>query len=181
MPLTVGTDSYVSLDEAAAYFTARGITAWTGADDEKEAACRRGTAYLDNQYRGRWIGIAATQDQTLSWPRVDGYRTLMRVFTYPLLDSEGFQILSTTIPAQIKTAAMEAALLAITGVTLEPRLDRGGQIKSIGKSVGPLRKDIVYMDGAPAIDRYVVIEGLLRGLVNSTPGSSSGNVRLVRS
>jgi hypothetical protein len=75
---------------------------------------------------------------------------------------------------------MEAALLSLSGTVLEPLLVRGGQVKSIGKSVGPLRKDITYTDGAPAIDRYTVIEGLLRGLVTSTPGSSSGNTTLVR-
>jgi hypothetical protein len=99
---------------------------------------------------------------------------------YPLVDINGFQIPSTTVPLQVQHAAMEAALLALGGADMEPTLVRGGQIKSIGKSVGPLRKDITYIDGAPAVDRYMVIEGILRGLVTSTPGASSGNVRLVR-
>lgn len=180
-PGAANADSYVTLVEAAAYFTARGIATWTGSDTVKENALRLGTSYLDNAYRGRWIGLTATATQSLAWPRVDGSRSLSSGCTYPLTDENGWEIAIDVVPQQIKTATLEAALLAMSGVTLEPTLVRGGAIKSIGKSVGPLRKDITYMDGAPVIDRYLAIEGLLRGLVNSTPGSSSGNVRLVRS
>lgn len=180
-------DSYFTLDEANAYFSGRGITAWTGIDAVKENAARRGTSYLDNQYRGRWKGYRTEQAQSLAWPRIgSGGDSRLRAqgetfAVYGIVDEDGFEIPTNVVPQQIKTAAMEAALLALTGVNMEPRLERGGQIKSIGKGVGPLRKDITYMDGAPAVDRFLAIEGLLRGLVNSTPGATSGNVRLVRS
>lgn len=169
-------DSYASLEEADAYFLARGISTWTGTDAVKENALRRATAYLDNQYRGRWVGVRYSETQSLAWPRMDGNRG----WGYPLLDLDGFDISYSTVPTQIKNATIEAALLVITGVTIEPTLERGGQIKSIGKSVGSLRKDITYMDGAPVVDRYIAVEGILRGLVKSNPGGSSGNVRLVR-
>lgn len=171
-------DSFFTIEEADAYFSGRGVTAWIGTIDAKESAARRGSSYISTQYK--WRGLAATPTQALAWPRVDGYRTRYRSFTYYMLDPEGFEIPDTVIPQAVKTAAMEAALLALTGVTLEPRLERGGAIKSIGKSVGPLRKDITYMDGAPIMDRYIAIEGLLRGFVTAMPGSSSGNVKLVR-
>lgn len=176
-PGAADADSYFTLDEANAYFSSRGIATWTGSDTVKENAARRGTTYLDNQYRGRWVGVRSFKAQLLAWPRQNGTRG----WGYPLLDLDGFDIPADSVPQQIKNAAMEAALLALTGVDMEPRLERGGMIKSIGKSVGPLRKDITYMDGAPAVDRFLAIEGLLRGLVNSTPGSTSGNVPLVRS
>lgn len=187
MALEVGTDSYFSVTEADDYFSSRGVTAWTGDMSAKEAACRRGTSYLDNQYRDRWKGYRSEQNQALAWPRVGNggdsrWRYPGQSFAvYGIIDEDGFEIPTNEIPKQVKTAAMEAALLALTGVTLEPRLERGGQIKSIGKGVGPLRKDIVYMDGAPVTDRYLAIEGLLRGLITSSPGSSSGNVKLARS
>ena len=75
---------------------------------------------------------------------------------------------------------MEAALLVLSGSSLEPVLDRGGQIKSISKGVGPLQKSITYMDGASNLPRYTVLDGLLSALVKSAPGASSGNVSLVR-
>jgi hypothetical protein len=174
-------DSYFSLTEADSYFSARGISDWTGTEGAKENAARRGTTYLDNQYRDRWVGLRSEQTQSLAWPRCNSewVRTGLSVVR-SLFDTDGFEIPTDEVPTQVKHAAMEAALLALTGVTLEPRLDRGGQIKSIGKSVGSLRKDVVYMDGAPVVDRYTVIEGLLRGLVKSHPGASSGTVNLVR-
>jgi len=165
-------DSYAALADADAYFSARGVTTWTGTDTVKENALRRATTYLDNQYRNRWVGRRFAETQALAWPRSDG--------EFPLYDVDWWQISYTTLPVQVQHATMEAALLVITDVTLEPRLERGGAIKSIGKRVGPLSKDITYRDGASVVDRYIVIEGLLRGLVKSTPGASSGNVALVR-
>lgn len=175
-------DSYFTLTEATDYFTARGVTAWTSATDpNKEIAARKAATYLDNQYRGRWVGIRTNETQSLAWPRMGDTQLRLRdLLSYSLVDLDGYEIAPDSVPAQIKQAAMEAALLALTGSTLEPTLARGGAIKSISKTVGPLSKDITYEDGAPTIDRYTVIEGLLRGLVKSTPGARSGNVTLVR-
>ena len=186
-PGAADADSYFTLAEATAYFTARGIATWTGSDTVKESAARRGTTYLDNQYRGRWKGYRTEQLQALAWPRVgSGGDSRLRAqgdtfAVYGIVDDDGFEIPTNVIPAQIKTAAMEAALLVLTGVTMEPRLERGGQIKSKLEQVGPISESTTWMDGAPAVDRFLAIEGLLRGLVNSMPGSTSGNVRLVRS
>lgn len=177
----VDADSYASLADATAYFTARGITAWTGTDTVKENALRRATTYLDNQYRERWVGVRTNETQALAWPRLDGSRNVNGGYTQPLYDSDGFQIASDAVPRQVKTACLEAALLAVAGVTLEPRLERGGDIKSISKGVGPLQKSVTYADGASVLDRLTVVEGLLRGLVKSTPGASAGSIKLVRS
>lgn len=185
-PGAANADSYVTLTEFNTYCdkTSRGIS---GTDAELEALLRKGVAYLENQYRGRWKGYRTEQEQALAWPRIgSGGDSRLRAqgdtfAVYGIVDIDGFEIPTNAIPQQIKDAQCEVALLASAGVSLEPRLERGGMIKSIGKSVGPLRKDITYMDGAPAVDRFLAIEGLLRGLVNSMPGSTSGNVRLVRS
>lgn len=180
-------DSYFSLAEATAYFDARGVTAWTGTDTVKEQAARKGTAYLDNAYRNRWKGYRTEQAQALAWPRVGpGGDSRFRLpvgstfFVYGIVDEDGFEIPTNVVPEQVKRAAMEAALLSLS-VTLEPTLERGGQIKSKTETVGPISESTTWMDGAPAVDRYSSIEGLLRGLVTSTPGASAGNVRLVRS
>jgi hypothetical protein len=172
-------DSYASFAEYSAYCAARGITPSDEADAEIEL--RKATAYLDNQYRSRWIGIRTNETQSLAWPRMGDVSLYVRdSISYSLVDLDGYEIATDTIPTQIKNATIEAALLVKSGNTLEPTLTRGGAIKSIGKGVGPLRKDITYEDGAPVVDRYTAIEGLLRGLVKSTPGARSGNVSLVR-
>jgi hypothetical protein len=175
-------DSYVALADADAYFSARGVTTWTGADADKENALRKATSYLDNAYRDRWVGVRTNYEQALAWPRCNAetIRTF-NGFTIALIDSDGFEILPTDVPLQIQRATFEAALLALTGTDLQPALlQKNIGIKSIGKGVGPLRKDITYRDDAPMVDRYLAIEGYLRGLVLNTPGASSGTVRLVR-
>lgn len=175
-----GAEAFASVAEYDAYLLARGIVN-TITTTAKENALRVGASYLVNQYRDRWVGITVTQTQAMPWPRTDGTRDPWHMsYVYPLVDINGFQIDTTTVPLQIKNANIEAALLSLT-VSLQPRLERGGAIKSIGKSVGPLRKDVTYADGASVLDRYIAIEGILRGLVKSTPGASSSNVSLVRS
>lgn len=180
-PGAANADSYAEVAEADAYFAGRGVTTWTGTDAAKENALRDGTVYLDNAYRNFWRGTRGVKEQALAWPRVDGTRDPWRPsWTYPLIDEDGFELAIDAIPVQVKRACMEAALLSLTGVTLQPRLERGGEVKSISKGVGPLSKSIVYKDSASAVDRYTTIEGLLRGLVTMTPGATSGTVQLVR-
>lgn len=174
-------ESYFSVAEADAYFAARNNAAWTGSNTAKEGAARLGTQYLENAYRDRWVGIRAAQTQALAWPRVDGSRggrnqTFGTGFTYPLQDIDGFEIASTAVPTQVKQAAMEAALLSLTGTTLEPALERGGRVKSKTEVVGPITESTVWEDGATARDTFTVIDGYLRGLVQSR-----NNIRLVRS
>lgn len=175
-------DSYAALADADAYFSGRGVTAWTGTDAVKEAALRKATAYLDNAYRAKWRGVRVNEDQALAWPRcnAESVRTSIGL-VLALVDDDGFPMATDAIPAQIERATMEAALLALGGTDLEPALAANQVgIKSIGKTVGPLSKDITYRDDAPMVGRYLAIEGYLRGLVTGTPGASSGTVRLVR-
>ena len=179
-------ESYFSIAEADAYFTARGVAAWTGSDASKEQAARLGTTYLDNQYRGKWKGYRTNETQALAWPRIgEGGDSRFRLpgqsfAVYGVVDLDGFEIATDAVPVQVKRAAMESALMALGGTVLEPTLTRGGRIKSQTKTVGPLSKSTTWEDGAPAVDRYTVIDGLLRGLVTGAPGATSGNVPLVR-
>jgi hypothetical protein len=171
-------DSYVSVADADAYFGALENSRWAAlADaDAKEVVLRKATRYLDNQYRGRFVGYKATQAQSLAWPRVAGSRGL----ACPLKDADGFDIAVDIVPDQIKRATLEVAALVASGVNLEPTLERGGAIKSISKQVGPIGKSITYTDGASPLDRYTAVEAALASLVRSHPGSGVGNADLVR-
>lgn len=180
-PAAVNADSYAAVADADAYFTATNNTAWAGATSDKEVALRQGCQYIENSYRNRWVGVRSTQPQSLAWPRGDGARGLYRTtMLFPLLDIDGFPIATTAIPQQLINAQCEAALLALQGVVLEPTLVRGGLIKSLSTEVDVIKKETVWMDGASPIDRYLAIEGILRGLVTSTPGAQDGTSRMVR-
>lgn len=45
----------VTVEEADAYATARGLTAWTGNEAAKAAALRRGQDYIAREFNGRWL------------------------------------------------------------------------------------------------------------------------------
>lgn len=148
--------AYGSASGADDYFTARGITTWTGTDAAKEAALIRGCDYLERMYRGRWIGLKATQAQALSWPR--GW----------VSDVEGYPIDAETVPEQVKQANYEAALLILTGTDLEPVLERGGAPVRERVKAGPVESETEYSAGAPARSKITAIEGLLIGLIDNT-------------
>ncbi len=151
-----GSATAVAYDTAAnadAYFTARGITAWTGDESAKEQALIRGADYLERRYRGRWVGVKATSTQALAWPR--GY----------ISDIDGYAIDATTVPEQVKRANFEAALLVLTGTNLEPVLSRGNSVKKKKVKAAVVETDTEYVAGAPARDVITSIDGLLEGLV----------------
>ena len=145
--------AYDSAANADAYFTARGITTWTGADSVKESALIRGADYLERRYRGRWVGVKTTQAQSLSWPR--GWVT----------DVDGYAIDADTVPTQVQRANFEAALLVITGTDLEPVLERGGAVTREKVKAGPVETETEYQGGASARTTITTIDGLLEGLV----------------
>lgn len=157
-------DSYGSLAEADAYFSARVTGNWDGADSHKEMALRRATTYLDNIGRGRWKGLRNTSAQALAWPRAGAY------------DEDGYPIATDTIPTALKRAQFEAAYLIANGTNLEATIDRA--VKS--EQVGPLA--VTYMDGAADQARYQTIFNYLSGLMNVAggPGASFGQIPMVR-
>lgn len=161
--VTAGSASAVAYDSAAnadAYFTARAITTWTGTDAAKEAALIRGCDYMERRYKGRWIGVKATEAQALAWPR--SWAT----------DVEGYAIDADTIPDAVKRANFEAALLILTGTDLEPVLTRGGAPIRERVKAGPVESETEYNAGAPARATVTAIDGLLEGLLSDTNGVS---------
>lgn len=102
-------NSYVTLDEAEAYFETRpNSTAWTSStdDDKKEASLIMATRLLDA--RVEWTGLAAGATQALCWPRSG------------MLNRNGFAISSATLPRELKDAVCELALsLMSDDVSLE--------------------------------------------------------------
>lgn len=108
MALTVGTDSYISLEDADAYFEARwDSTAWDAATDPLKEACLRICAtIIDNMYE--WYGTATDEDQLLAWPR-DG-----------VYSPQGALLDKDTIPTFIKNAQCELAYQWVQADQLTP-------------------------------------------------------------
>ncbi|MBL8967951.1 MAG: hypothetical protein JNG85_13165 [Spirochaetaceae bacterium] len=141
--------SYVSVADCTTYHAARGNAAWAAAatDSLREQALVRATQALDGK---RFRGVRASAAQALEWPRFDA-------FDDSLYALEG-------VPAKLKAATCEAALIELaTPGALSPALERGGAVRR--EKVGAIETE--YASGAPAKTVYSVLEGLLRGLVES--------------
>lgn len=76
--------SYCSVEFADAYHAAAGNAAWTGLEQaKKEQALVAATRWIENNYRGQWLGYVLTTNQALAWPRA-GIVDPQTGVTYPL-------------------------------------------------------------------------------------------------
>ena len=154
-------DSYGTVAEATAYFTARNLTAtlWSSLSSTiQEASLRKATQYLDATYM--FTGIKATQAQALQWPRYDA-------------ELDGYSISNVEIPARVKRAMFELALKATTE-ELAP--DISAQVVT-AEAVGPLSVSYTSSPRNGGRDIYDYIESLISPLLS---GGGRGNAPLVR-
>lgn len=158
-------ESYASVAFADAYHLARANLAWGPLDaSAKEASLRKATDYIEAVYAGEWRGMRCTGDQALEWPRTG------------VPDLAGGLVAIDAIPRRLLQAACELALKASTTILLKDE----GQ-RAVEKTVGPLT--IKYADDAPAATRFQMVENLLGPYLAgnaAAPGSTSGQIRLVR-
>lgn len=108
-------DSYVSVEFADDYFSARGVSAWKDIEDEAKEQCLvRATDYIDNMFR--WYGKKMSASQALRFPRTN------------LKDYEGSEI--TGIPTCLKQAVCDAAMIAVDGSELFHKDNENGDVVS---------------------------------------------------
>ncbi len=156
MTLTVGVDSYLSVEDSDAYWAARANARWAGADmAEKEKALREATQYLDGRYD--WVGGHPGGGQPLGWPRLGA------------VDHEGRPLAG--IPQKVAQATAELALQAL-GEPLVPAQARAGRTRR--EKVGAL--EVEYQSGAPGGRSYPFVTLLLKGLIRGD-GSATGLMR----
>ena len=120
--IVAGAESYVTVAEALVYHANRDNSTWAAASTaSQEAALRKATAYVDDNYRARWKGTRVQAAvQPLEWPRfgvrMDGAAPYPTHFA---MIPGFFDLLSTTlIPQKLKDATCEAALRALAGPLL---------------------------------------------------------------
>ena len=108
-------DSYVSVEFADNYFSARGVTAWASLTQaKKEQALIRATDFIDSIYQ--WHGKKATSEQALRFPRVN------------LTDYEGMLVIG--IPNCLKQAVCDASMLSVNGTELFQTKNENGDVVS---------------------------------------------------
>lgn len=153
MAVIVGTDVYLSVADADAYWTARNEAQWNGTADAKEAALIEATQYIDGAYN--FIGNYNTAN-VLAWPRHNAF--------VEKGNFAGISYDSDTIPPQIENACAELALEALSA-RLVPIKERGGAIKREKVDV----IEVEYLDFAPSGKTFNFVTMILSPL---TQGSS---------
>jgi len=157
-------DSYISLADANTYIASHGnSTTWSAATDaSKEEALRIATQYIDLKYEDRFVGIKASRDNALCWPRIG------------VIDADGYSYNSNEIPLRLTYAVAEAALRHIAGDDLLGVITDNGTIKSETSILGPIEDTVEYIGGKSQTPAYPKIMALLRPIVGSLDIVSRG-------
>lgn len=106
-------NAYATLAEVETYVTTMSFsTAWIGkTDEQKKAAIIQAARWLDTL---EWAGMRSSQTQALAWPRCEKFLVrfvgISMAGSGYLLDRDGYQIASDTIPTCIKNANAEMAV-----------------------------------------------------------------------
>ena len=110
-----GADSYVTIDFADDYFSARGVSGWESFDTvKKEQSLIRATDYIDNIFQ--WYGKKLVPEQSLRFPREN------------LRDYEGNEV--SGIPTCLKQAVCDAAMMLANGTELFQTQNENGDVVS---------------------------------------------------
>lgn len=150
-------ESYVSVAECDTYFAALGNETWADVEN-KEAALRKATQYIDSQYRFR--GDKGSIAQALSWPRFS-------------VEYDGYAFPANEIPKRLKSATCELALKSASADLLA---DVSAQYAEEVK-VGPIVKKMSGLNNGGQ-KRFALVDSLLSEFVSS--GSGSASIRIVR-
>ncbi len=148
MVLVVGTDTYISANDADTYaqdhFRGDDLLEWDAAEADRDSLLREATQYVDANFEERFVGEIQTTSQKLAWDRVGAVDTSGRVLN--------------GIPDPVKNTTVELALAALLNGKLVPDESRGGKIKR--EKVDVL--EVEYFDGAPAGTTFDWAESLLK-------------------
>lgn len=118
--ITEGANSYVSVEDARLYATARGISL-PQEDAAVETLLIKAMDYLES-FSGRFVGCKVSRDQSLSWPRRD-------------VVIENWPWSATEIPRQVLNAQLALMVEIHAG---EDPFNPPENLPVVSKSVGPV-------------------------------------------
>ena len=153
--LVVEENTYVTLEEADAYFSKYGNAEWTGTDDARAQALVSATQAIDALYGSKFMGIMYSESQPLLFPRQS------------FNDKDGRYV--SGIPAALKNATCEIALMAVTGADIFPEASNSNNVRSEQVQVGALSISNEYFKAPQGVsfDGFRKIDLLLRPLLKS--------------
>jgi len=146
-------ESYLSVADYRAYWTARGVDTASSTDAQVEVALRAATQYLDAVYTGRWKGERATTAQRLDFPRLG-----------VLLD--GVLQNASPLPRNLREATAELARRHLTDTTgLLPDTGTKRDVVQESTTVGEITTSATYAGTKPTTKKFAIVEMLLGRLL----------------
>lgn len=159
--ITITANAYITTDKFKIYHKDRGND-FTAITTDIEKAIVAASDYLDERFT--FVGERETDDQRLSWPRINGF------------DIEN--VLLDGIPVQVEEATSEYALLALTAaLNPAPTADGFGRnTKKIKEKVDVIETQVEFFSSALALPEYPAADMKLirRGLVVFGRGVARG-------
>lgn len=110
----VDADSFISVEFATQYLSARGISWGVEEESEKEILCIKASDFINSSFR--WNGIKSTSEQALEFPRTGLY------------DRDGYEL--TGVPRPIKNATCEAIKVLLENEELFTTESENGAVTS---------------------------------------------------
>lgn len=168
MALTVGTDTYISVADAATYInsycvsSATKVTTWNSlTNSDKEVYLRQACTLIDRQ---PLAGYKAVSTQTLAFPRYlwSDYATAYSVEPY---NGPGWYK-QTAVPDDVKYAQVEIALSLADGISERQKLIREG-VKSY--SIGHLSETFTGKSQYTRINSSEAIDRLRKYMAGTVP------------
>ena len=158
MSFTVGTDSFVSLAYAEAYFENRlDVTAWSGASTTaREQALITATSILNLE---SWVGYVDGTTQALAFPRLGEY--------YDPIYGQYLDLVDVTVPDRVERATCETAL---------HQLNNEGVLNDAGSSLDRIKVGSIELEGRIGDNATSSKPGSVRGMIKPlllNSGSSS--------
>ena len=162
-------DSWVTEEDATAFFTDRGIASWIAATVERrEQALRMAADYLLMVYR--WPGQPSFATQRLPWPRT-GVRSGRG--WYP----------ATDIPSQVVDAQLQLALESLDRNILQ-KLEPASILTEKSEEVKGIKRSMKFatspLDPISGIERIPLVDQILRGIALGALGGDFAIVPLRR-
>jgi hypothetical protein len=173
MALTLGTDTYISLEDARTYCTNMGVGPLPTEDADAEALLKRAAKALDRRWGNRFIGVKSSLSQAMAWPRdvavTGAYRGQGESWAYTL-DSDGNPRDFNSIPVEMGEAQVEMALFIEAGE--DPLQQNAPTMSEYSVTVDVISETKKYAHSyqQPAFYNVLVI---LRPLLVPTSGSIS--------
>ncbi len=149
--IVTGANSYVSLTEARAYATARGM-ALPADDAECEAVLLKAMDYLES-FDARFKGVRVQRDQPLSWPRSGA-------------EIEGWDWASTEIPRQVINAQL--ALIIEVNAGEDPLNPPAATLPTVRKKVGPLEVEYANPGSSMKVSKTAASTTLINLLLKNS-------------